>query len=441
MIGFWFRTLLAMLGIAAVALLFTAIGGASSGWTVAVLILGWWLVYHLFYLQRMMQWMEDFRLEKVPHGSGIWDVLFSKVYRVARTREQQQQELAEALKDFRNATEAMPDGVVTLDDENHVIYANEQAEDQLGISSIKDAGRNLINIVRHPDFVAYINGVAWEKSIVIRGVRDSDRVLQVQLIPYGTRQRLLMTRDITQLDRLETTRRDFVANVSHELKTPLTVLNGFLETIRELPVTHEQRQHYLGLMQGQAHRMQNIVDDLLVLSKLESTTSTSQEEPIAMRPIIDRLMTDAMNMSRGQHQIIVASIAEAKLIGAEDELVSAFSNLVSNAVRYTPEQGTITLDWEIDAQGQGVFSVQDTGPGIASQHLPRLTERFYRVDRSRSRETGGTGLGLAIVKHVATRHQAQLVIDSEVGKGSRFSILFPAKRLQLPPGSNGLTQP
>ena len=432
MIGFWFRTLLAMLGSAAVALVFAAIGGASSGWNVAVLILGWWLVYHLFYLRRMMQWMEDFRLEKVPHGSGIWDLLFSKVYRVERAREQQRQELAEALKDFRNATEAMPEGVVTLDEENHVIYANEQAEDQLGISSVKDTGRNLINIVRHPDFVAYINGSAWEKSITVRGIRDSDRVLQIQLIPYGTRQRLLMTRDITQLDRLETTRRDFVANVSHELKTPLTVLNGFLETIRELPVTEEQRQHYLGLMQGQAHRMQNIVDDLLVLSKLESTTSTTQEEPITMRPIIDRLVADAVNISRGQHQIIVASIAEATLLGAEDELVSAFSNLVSNAVRYTPEQGTITLDWGIDARGQGVFSVQDTGPGIASQHLPRLTERFYRVDRSRSRETGGTGLGLAIVKHVATRHQAQLVIDSEVGKGSRFSIAFPAKRIQPP---------
>jgi two-component system phosphate regulon sensor histidine kinase PhoR len=241
-----------------------------------------------------------------------------------------------------------------------------------------------------------------------------------------------MTRDITQLDRLETTRRDFVANVSHELKTPLTVLNGFLETIRELPVTEEQRQHYLGLMQGQAHRMQNIVDDLLVLSKLESTTSTTQEEPITMRPIIDRLVADAVNISRGQHQIVVANIAKARLLGAEDELVSAFSNLVSNAVRYTPEQGTITLDWGIDTRGQGVFSVQDTGPGIASQHLPRLTERFYRVDRSRSRETGGTGLGLAIVKHVATRHQAQLVIDSEVGKGSRFSIVFPTKRIQPP---------
>ncbi len=433
MIGFWLRTLLTLLGIAAVSFLFSAIGGASAGWTVAVLILGGWLIYHLFYLQRMMQWMEDFRLEKVPHGSGMWDLLFSKVYRVARAGEQQRQQLAEALKDFRNATEAMPDGVVTLDEENHVIYANEQAEDQLGISSVKDAGRNLINIVRHPDFVAYINGMTWEKSIILRGVRDSDRVLQVQLIPYGTRQRLLMTRDITQLDRLETTRRDFVANVSHELKTPLTVLNGFLETIRELPLTDEQRQHYLGLMQGQAHRMQNIVDDLLVLSKLESTASTSQEEPIVMRPIIDRLVADAMSISRGQHQIMVSSIADAGLLGAEDELVSAFSNLVSNAVRYTPEQGTITLDWVIDRRGQGVFTVQDTGPGIAAQHLPRLTERFYRVDRSRSRETGGTGLGLAIVKHVATRHQAQLVIDSEVGKGSRFSIVFPAKRTQLRP--------
>ena len=433
MIGFWLRTLLTLLGIAAVSFLFSAISGANAGWTVAVLILASWLIYHLFYLQRMMKWMEDFRLEKVPHGSGLWDLLFSKVYRVARAREQQREQLAEALKDFRNATEAMPDGVVTLDEENHLIYANEQAEEQLGISSAKDAGRNLINIVRHPDFVAYINGVTWEKSITLRGVRDSDRVLQVQLIPYGTRQRLLMTRDITQLDRLETTRRDFVANVSHELKTPLTVLNGFLETIRELPLTDEQRQHYLGLMQGQAHRMQNIVDDLLVLSKLESTASTRQEEPIAMRPIIDRLVADAVSISRGQHQIMVSNIAEAGLLGAEDELVSAFSNLVSNAVRYTPEQGTITLDWVVDPQGQGIFTVQDTGPGIAAQHLPRLTERFYRVDRSRSRETGGTGLGLAIVKHVATRHQAQLVVESEVGKGSRFSIVFPAKRTQRRP--------
>ena len=433
MAGFWIRIGFYLLGIGALSWFFGAIGEPRSGWILAVLLLGGWVVYQLFYLQKTMRWLEDFRLDNVPHGSGAWDLLYSKIYRLAKSGEHQRQQLAETLKDFRSATEAMPDGVVTLDEDNQIIYANEQAEDQLGISNEKDAGRNLINIVRHPDFVSYLNGSDWDKSIVLRGARDSKRVLQVQLIPYGTRQRLLMTRDITQLDRLETTRRDFVANVSHELKTPLTVLSGFLETLREMPVTEDQRNHYLGLMHAQAHRMQNIVEDLLVLSKLESTSAPSQEDSIDVAGMMGRLANDARSMSRDQHRIEVQVNTTAALRGAEDELSSAFSNLVSNAVRYTPAKGTITLAWSLNSEGCGVFSVTDTGPGIEAQHLPRLTERFYRVDRSRSRETGGTGLGLAIVKHVSTRHQAQLVIDSEVGKGSCFSIVFPAKRVQPRP--------
>ncbi len=430
MAGFWIRIGFYLLGIGALSWFFGAIGEPRSGWILAVLLLGGWVVYQLFYLQKTMRWLEDFRLDNVPHGSGAWDLLYSKIYRLAKSGEHQRQQLAETLKDFRSATEAMPDGVVTLDEDNQIIYANEQAEDQLGISNEKDAGRNLINIVRHPDFVKYLNSDDWEKAVVIRGVRDSNKVLQVQLIPYGMRQRLLMTRDITQLERLETTRRDFVANVSHELKTPLTVLTGFLETLRELPLNEEQRSQYLGLMQAQAQRMQNIVDDLLVLSKLESTASTGQEDVIDMGAVLDRLAHDTKTMSRDQHLVVVEKEFAASLIGAEDELLSAFANLASNAVRYTPAGGTITLRWSQDAAGHGVFSVRDTGPGIESHHLPRLTERFYRVDRSRSRETGGTGLGLAIVKHITTRHQAQLVIDSEVGKGSCFSIVFPEKRVR-----------
>ncbi len=430
MTGFWIRIGFYLTGIAALGWCFGAIGEPRDGWIVAVLLLGTWVVYQLYYLQKTMGWLEDFRLDNVPHGSGAWDLLYSKIYRLAKSGEHQRQQLAETLKDIRSATEAMPDGVVTLDEDNQIIYANEQAEEQLGISNEKDMGRNLINIVRHPDFVSYLNGSDWEKPIVLRGVRDPGRVLQVQLIPYGTRQRLLMTRDITQLDRLETTRRDFVANVSHELKTPLTVLSGFLETLRELPVTEEQRDQYLGLMHSQAHRMQNIVEDLLVLSKLESTTAPAQDDKVSMTVMMERLVNDARSMSRDQHRITVSIMVESIVRGAEDELASAFSNLVSNAVRYTPANGTITLEWSVNPDGGGVFSVTDTGPGIESQHLPRLTERFYRVDRSRSRETGGTGLGLAIVKHVATRHQAQLVIDSEVGKGSCFSLVFPAKRIQ-----------
>jgi two-component system phosphate regulon sensor histidine kinase PhoR len=432
MVAFWIQISFYLLGIGAIAWFFGAIVSPNAGWTVAVALLAYWVVYQLYYLQKTMQWLEDFRLEKVPHGAGTWDLIFAKIYRIAKSGEQQRQQLAETLKDFRSATQAMPDGVVTLDEDNQVIYANEQAEEQLGISNEKDGGRNLINIVRHPDFVAYLNGTDWDKSIVLRGLRDSERVLQLQLIPYGTHQRLLMTRDITQLDRLETTRRDFVANVSHELKTPLTVLSGFLETIRELPVTEAQRNQYLGLMHAQAHRMENIVEDLLVLSKLESTNAPAQEDSIDMREMMDRLTTDANTMSRSQHHIECTAASSAKLIGAEDELASAFSNLVSNAIRYTPAGGTIRLTWSINPEGCAVFSVEDTGPGIEPQHLPRLTERFYRVDRSRSRETGGTGLGLAIVKHVATRHQATLLIDSEVGRGSCFSMVFPEKRRVRP---------
>ena len=432
MVAFWIQISFYLLGIGAIAWFFGAVVSPNAGWTVAVALLAYWVVYQLYYLQKTMQWLEDFRLEKVPHGAGTWDLIFAKIYRIAKSGEQQRQQLAETLKDFRSATQAMPDGVVTLDEDNQVIYANEQAEEQLGISNEKDGGRNLINIVRHPDFVAYLNGTDWDKSIVLRGLRDSERVLQLQLIPYGTHQRLLMTRDITQLDRLETTRRDFVANVSHELKTPLTVLSGFLETIRELPVTEAQRNQYLGLMHAQAHRMENIVEDLLVLSKLESTNAPAQEDSIDMREMMDRLTTDANTMSRSQHHIECTAASSAKLIGAEDELASAFSNLVSNAIRYTPAGGTIRLTWSINPEGCAVFGVEDTGPGIEPQHLPRLTERFYRVDRSRSRETGGTGLGLAIVKHVATRHQATLLIDSEVGKGSCFSMVFPEKRRVLP---------
>lgn len=432
MVAFWIQISFYLLGIGVIAWFFGAVVSPNAGWTVAVALLAYWVVYQLYYLQKTMQWLEDFRLEKVSHGAGTWDLIFAKIYRIAKSGEQQRQQLAETLKDFRSATQAMPDGVVTLDEDNQVIYANEQAEEQLGISNEKDGGRNLINIVRHPDFVAYLNGTDWDKSIVLRGLRDSERVLQLQLIPYGTHQRLLMTRDITQLDRLETTRRDFVANVSHELKTPLTVLSGFLETIRELPVTEAQRNQYLGLMHAQAHRMENIVEDLLVLSKLESTNAPAQEDSIDMREMMDRLTTDANTISRSQHHIECTAASSAKLIGAEDELASAFSNLVSNAIRYTPAGGTIRLTWSINPEGCPVFSVEDTGPGIEPQHLPRLTERFYRVDRSRSRETGGTGLGLAIVKHVATRHQATLLIDSEVGKGSCFSMVFPEKRRVLP---------
>jgi two-component system phosphate regulon sensor histidine kinase PhoR len=248
----------------------------------------------------------------------------------------------------------------------------------------------------------------------------------LQLVPYGEAQKLLLSRDVTQAERVETLRRDFVANVSHELRTPLTVLVGFLETVRELKLDPQRTRDYLGMMQEQAARMQRVIEDLLTLSQLESAPPPSAER-VRMGPFLERLRSDAEALSAGRHRIVVDGLPAMDVLGSESELASAFGNLVTNAIRYTPRGGEVRLVWRDETEGSS-FSVRDTGVGIAAEHLPRLTERFYRVDRGRSRETGGTGLGLAIVKHAAARHQALLEIESEPGKGSRFTLRFPGRR-------------
>ena len=252
--------------------------------------------------------------------------------------------------------------------------------------------------------------------------------LSVQIIPYDDAQKLLLARDITQAERLETMRRDFVANVSHELRTPLTVIRGFLETVRELKLDAERSRHYMGMMADQASRMQRIIDDLLTLSAIESAPQPPWDRQVLMEPILASLCADAEALSGGRHQISLDAQGGWNLLGAESEIAAALRNLVTNAIRYTPEGGEIRLIWRASEAGAS-FAVEDSGIGIESEHIPRLTERFYRVDNSRSRETGGTGLGLAIVKHALLRHQASLQIESEPGKGSRFSVQFPARRV------------
>jgi two-component system phosphate regulon sensor histidine kinase PhoR len=265
----------------------------------------------------------------------------------------------------------------------------------------------------------------------LRSEHGGGLALSVQLIPYGEAQKLLLSRDVTRLERVETMRRDFVANVSHELRTPLTVLAGFLETVQELELDARRTRDYVNLMAEQARRMQRIVDDLLALSALESSPEPSLEERVSMRGLLARVKSDADALSGGRHQVVLDAAEGLDIAGAESEIASAFSNLVSNAVRYTPAGGRITLRWESDANGARL-SVVDTGQGIPAQHLPRLTERFYRVSTSRSRETGGTGLGLSIVKHVLQLHQARLEIASEIGVGSTFSCVFGPERLLEP---------
>jgi two-component system phosphate regulon sensor histidine kinase PhoR len=286
----------------------------------------------------------------------------------------------------------------------------------------------VINLMRQPDFVAYVESGDYSQPLEVRSARVGGAIFSVQIIPYGDAQKLLLSRDITRLDKLETMRRDFVANVSHELRTPLTVLSGFLETIKELQLDPQRSRDYLNLMAEQGKRMERIVDDLLTLSTLESSPSPPLDERVLVMPLLERLRIDGVALSGGKHRILLEAEAGFDLLGAESEIASAFGNLVTNAIRYTPDGGEVRIAWRATAD-EAEFAVIDSGIGIAPEHIPRLTERFYRVDRGRSRATGGTGLGLAIVKHVLSRHQAMLDIKSDAGKGSRFTARFPARRI------------
>jgi two-component system phosphate regulon sensor histidine kinase PhoR len=325
------------------------------------------------------------------------------------------------------AAQALNDGVVLLDRRDAIEFCNTTAEIQLGLTISADRGQPIVNLVRQPEFVAYLKAGDFSRPLTLRSERADPRVLSVHVIPYADQRRLLQIKDMTEADRLDRMRSDFVANVSHELRTPLTVLAGFLETLQEIDVDRDERERYLALMAEQSKRMQAIVQDLLTLSSIESGPPPVSE-PVDMASLIDKLRRDGEALSFGKHNIVVESDGRGDLRGSEAELSSAFGNLVANAVRYTPEGGTIRIGWHASAQG-AEFAVQDTGIGIDPQHIPRLTERFYRVDRGRSRDAGGTGLGLAIVKHSLNRHQAKLDITSTPGVGSRFAARFPAARV------------
>src|SRR6266516_684209 len=327
----------------------------------------------------------------------------------------------------RPLARALPYGVAILDAEYRIVWCNDSCEAHFGIGAEADVGHPITNLVRQPEFVEYVEAGEFSKPLELKTTRDG-LVLSVQFVPYVDSQRLLLSRDITQGTRLETMRRDFVANVSHELRTPLTVLVGFLETVRELKLDPERSRDYLNLMAEQSRRMQRIIDDLLMLSTLESTPDPPHDEHVNVVLLLSRIHSEAQALSAGRQRITLDAEPGFGLLGTESELASAFGNLASNAVRYTPPGGEVRLIWRGSQKG-AEFTVEDTGVGIEAEHIPRLTERFYRVDRGRSRETGGTGLGLAIVKHALARHQATLEIDSTPGTGSRFIAKFPARRV------------
>ena len=425
---FWLRASVPIIASAILASLLWGVFSAVAGLAAMVAMLLLLLLRHLWQLFKLERWLRDAQLENLPEATGVWDEAFAKLYKMVKKHKQTKLELAAELKHIEQATAALPEGVAILNAANRIEWCNPLAELHFGLNAQRDILQDITYLVREPEFISYLQLMGSDTPLVMRPSRHQDMVLSIKLISYGDNKRLLISRDITQLERIETMRRDFVANVSHELRTPLTVVNGFVENLQDMTdLSHEQVRHALDLVAEQTQRMSSLVSDLLTLSRLENEQSSPNQEQIAMPALLNEVYQDGELLSHGRHKLQLDNVGCAKLQGNREELRSAFSNLLSNAVRYTPEGGIIQVRWWTRA-GQAVFSVQDNGIGIAAAHIPRLSERFYRVESSRSRETGGTGLGLAIVSRIAIRHQAKLEILSTEGRGSEFLLVFPPNR-------------
>ncbi|HTT04022.1 MAG TPA: phosphate regulon sensor histidine kinase PhoR [Steroidobacteraceae bacterium] len=426
-------------------LLFALLIGAGVGelfgsfWAGIAIVLATALVLQLRHLMRLMRWLQGERQDEPPDLPDPWELLVSRVARLYRRKQFHKQRLLRLLRELRRSTAAMPDGVVVLNPQTEILWFNRTASRLLGLRGKGDVGLRIDNLVRQPEFGQYLRGAQYALPVTVRSAADVEQHLSLQIVPYGAGQRLLLVRDVTREARLEAMRRDFVANASHELRSPLTVIAGYLETLAQDPGVDPLIAGPLQEMQRQAQRMSRIVQDLLELSRLESSDREAPSRPIDVVALMAQLRQDVL--ARSLHpSIAVDADSRALLLGEELQIHSAFANLVDNAAKYTPPDGSVHIRWWTDQDG-GHFAVSDTGIGIPREHLPRLTERFYRVDAGRSRSTGGSGLGLAIVKHVLQRHGAWLAIESVEGRGSRFICHFPPERLSWAADPGGPARP
>lgn len=407
----------------------------GSDWAIftSVAILSIPLVYSYINLVRLKKFIQNDSVENISLPSGYWEEIYFGLQRLVKGLKQKIRNIEQQHDHFIEAFQASPNGIVMLDENDQIEWCNSIAERFFGLNFKRDALQRINFLIRRPEFIQYFVKRNFEEPLLLERMgSNSNLSLMIQAFPFGQKRHLLLVQNITDLQKADAMRRDFVANVSHEMRTPITVLMGFLETVLSLKLSKEQQDQYFDLMMSQAQRMKTLVEDLLTLANLESNALPAATNELQMNTLMALVRNDAEALSDGKHSLSYDIESSQNLLGDEREILSAFSNLVSNAIRYTPDLGTIKVRWMVNQDGQGEFSVTDTGPGIAPEHLSRLTERFYRVDRSRSRETGGTGLGLAIVKHIASRHQAQLLIDSTPGIGSTFTLQFPKERLSTP---------
>jgi two-component system phosphate regulon sensor histidine kinase PhoR len=391
---------------------------------------------HISWLHQLQTWFKNPDLKNLPEGSGVWEGLFATLLKYERNNMHNQAQLNAAIERFNLTADAIPDGLVLLSPSNEIQWCTNNAEAQLGLDLKTDKNLPIINLVRDRHFIAYLHGEDYSEPFKLKSWRNPELLYEIQLIALATKQKLLICRDMTQFEKVDAMRRDFIANVSHELRTPLTVVGGFLETLTDTEgAVPDSLKSYFAMMQEQTFRMRRIIEDLLTLSTIESNINEPDDTHIDMSKLLKQIQTEALGLSqtlyKTKHKIELEMDESLHLSGSQSELQSAFSNLVSNAIRYTPKGGLIWISWHLQNE-QPVFTVRDTGIGIEQQHIDRLTERFYRVDRSRSRETGGTGLGLSIVKHILIRHQARLEITSQLGVGSTFSVIFPKARIIKP---------
>lgn len=410
---------------------------------VACIIVGWllgrpffipllavagYLGWQLLNLNQLLRYLEVEKAD-LPQSAGAWSVALSGVQRIRARDRKRRERLRRSADDFRQAASAMPDAAVVLRDDGEITWFNKAATDLLGLRHPQDKEQQLVNLIRDPSFVEYMEDRKFGEPLqFVSPVNENIRLL-LRVVPYGSNRNLLLARDVTRLHRLEQMRRDFVANVSHELRSPLTVIVGYLETLREDQNLGDSVQRPLEQMWEQSQRMCFIVEDLLRLSRIENQPGAAPRDAVGVAEMLARIREDTEKLSNGAHEISLNADSRLRLLGEYNELYSAFSNLCFNALQYTPEGGKIEITWTAE-DGGARLDVSDTGIGIEAHHLPRLTERFYRVDKARSRKVGGTGLGLAIVKHVLMRHNASMNVYSVPGKGSRFICHFPKTRIQ-----------
>jgi two-component system phosphate regulon sensor histidine kinase PhoR len=420
----WSRTLLRF-GLYLSGTLFV---GVIIGHVTLLLIIALFLVLALNYihLYRLSKWLWQSRAMSPPKASGIWQDIYEGVYSLQRRNRTKRKSLGELVKRFREGTEALPDAVVIIDKNARIVWCNHNACIELGLRWPDDKGRRIDNLVRHPSFIEFLHHGDYQDPIEVAAPTNPNKIFEYRMKQYGDGQRLMISRDVTRVSHLEEMRKDFVANVSHELKTPLTVINGYIEVLEM--TTHDTPpivNKALSEMGSQTKRMQLLIEDLLILSRIESSSDRIFENVIDMQAMFNQIELESITLNKNrQHKITFSIDKNLHVYGVETEMRSACSNLIFNAIHYTPQGGQIEVKWKQKANG-AYFAVVDNGEGIEDKHLRRLTERFYRVDKARSRTTGGSGLGLSIVKHVLNHHNANLDVSSAIGKGSTFSFVLP----------------